>query len=115
MSVTWLLFLCLTNSGTSQFRPGNYPQGSGTGPAGTVDKRSDRRIILYRPASLRSERGRLCLEWLATFPWTGWQTSVEYAYIHIESLHDRAVAPVGDDGCPHHQRKETQCASPPLC
>jgi hypothetical protein len=36
-----------------------------------VDKRSDRRIILYCLASLRSERGRLCLEWLATFSWTG--------------------------------------------
>src|SRR2546423_15188299 len=35
-----------------------------------VDKRSDRRIILYCLASLRSERGRLCLEWLATFSWT---------------------------------------------
>ena len=35
-----------------------------------VDKRSDRRIILYCLASLRSECGRLCLEWLATFSWT---------------------------------------------
>ena len=91
------------NSENAQRRLGNYPQGSGTRPAGTVDKRSDRRIILYRPASLRSERGRLRLEWLAIFPWTGWQTSVGYAYIHIESLHDRAVAPVGGDGGPHHQ------------
>jgi len=59
--------------------------------------------MLYRLVSLRSERGRLRLEWVATFPWTRWQTSVEYAYIHIESLHDRAMAPVGDDGDPHHQ------------
>jgi hypothetical protein len=28
---------------TLQFRPGNYPQSSGTRPAGTVDKRSDRK------------------------------------------------------------------------
>ena len=43
--------------------------------AGTVDKRSDRRIILYRPASLCSDRGRLRLEWVATSPWSTWQAS----------------------------------------
>ena len=40
-----------------------------------VDKRSHFRITIYHPASLRSEGGRLRLEWVATFPWSTWQAS----------------------------------------
>ena len=40
-----------------------------------LTKGAARRIILYRPASLRSEGGRLHLEWVATFPWSTWQAS----------------------------------------
>src|SRR6266705_6695081 len=29
----------------------------------------------YDPASLRSEGGSHAVEWMATFPWTGWQHS----------------------------------------
>src|SRR2546430_13841007 len=33
------------------------------------------RIMLYRPASLRSDPGRLRLAWVATLLWSTWQAS----------------------------------------
>src|SRR5205823_3831842 len=43
--------------------------------AGPVDKKSQFRLRICHPASLRSDGGRLRLEWVATLPWTEWQVS----------------------------------------
>jgi hypothetical protein len=55
----------------------------------TVDKRRDIRLIMHHPASPRSEGGRFPVDWVAGFPWTGWQKSVEYASCVCVSHPDR--------------------------
>ena len=73
--------------------------------ATTIDKRSEHRLIIRSSvAALRGWQhsrglgGNIPVDCMATFPWTGWQKSVEYTRVHVDSTSASAYATVSEGG-----------------